>query len=677
MRLKCFSVLLCVLGICCRSNAQSHPCDSLGQRPTTAFPVCGSATFTQKSVPPCYNNILPIVPPCPNDGNVYRDLNPYWYKFTCFTSGTLGLVIKPNNDKDDYDWEIFDVTGRDPNDVFTIPSLAISGNWSGEPGTTGASSAGAQGMVCGSIGGGPYRPLFSSMPAIIQGHQYLLMISHFSGDQQSGYQLSFTGGTASITDPKLPALLSARASCDGMVVSVFINKKMKCSTLATDGSDFTVSGYTVTSASGVGCSNGFDLDTVLLTLNKPLVPGNYTVTINNGRDANTLLDNCDRNITAGSNVPLEVLPIQPTPMDSLTTPRCYPTTLQLVFKRNIRCNSIAPDGSDFTFTGTYPVRAIGAFGNCSNNGVSSTITVVILPPLVTQGTFQIILQRGSDGNTIIDECGQETPPGASLEFSVKDTVSAAFTYNILWGCQADTVDFFHDGAHGVYEWNWQFDTSGTSNVQNPEMIFTRFGDKKITLAVSNGFCSDTVTNIVALTNQLTAAFNAPFQICPEDPAVFENYSVGDIASWSWNFGDGNTSTDKTPPPKYYVKNGRETNYNVSLVVMNNDGCYDTTARSVKVLKTCYIAVSTAFTPNGDGNNDYLYPLNAYKADHLQFKVFNRLGQLVFQTTDWTIRWDGRVNGHPQSTGVYAWILEYTDRDSGKRIAQKGTTILVR
>jgi gliding motility-associated-like protein len=620
--------------------------------------------------------VIPIVPPCPNDGNVYRDLNPYWYKFTCFTSGTLGLIIKPNNDQDDYDWQLFDITGHDPNDVYTVPSLAISCNWSGETGTTGASAAGTQQMVCGSISGGPFRPLFSSMPTIIKGHQYLLMISHFTGDQQSGYQLWFTGGTGSITDPTLPGLVSARASCDGYIVTVVTNKKMKCATLAANGSDFTVTGHTVTAASGMGCSNGFDLDTVLLTLSTPLPPGNYTVTINNGADNNTLLDNCDRNITAGSNVPLAVLPIRPTPMDSLTTPACAPASLQLVFKKNIRCSSIAADGSDFIVTGPSAIRVSGAHGTCSN-GLSSTITVTLAAPVVNQGTYQITLQQGSDGNTIIDECGQETPAGAMLSFFVKDTVSAAFTYNVTWGCKADTVVFLHDGSHGVNQWAWQFDTLGSSILQNPEMIFTKFGDKTITLAVSNGFCSDTVTNIISLSNQLTAAFTSTYELCPEDPAVFNNYSVGDIIGWTWNFGDGNTSTEQSPPPEHYPLTGKETWYTISLIVRNNAGCADTTAKKIKVLKTCYIAVPSAFSPNGDGNNDYLYPLNAYKADHLEFKVYNRLGQLVFQTTDWTVRWNGRIKGQLQSAGTFIWTLQYTDRDSGKNIFQKGTTILVR
>ncbi len=47
---------------------------------------------------------------------------------------------------------------------------------------------------------------------------------------------------------------------------------------------------------------------------------------------------------------------------------------------------------------------------------------------------------------VIDECGQQTPAGSSLNFSVKDTVSAAFTYNIKEGCKIDTMLLFHDGA---------------------------------------------------------------------------------------------------------------------------------------------------------------------------------------------------------------------------------------
>ncbi len=98
---------------------------------------------------------------------------------------------------------------------------------------------------------------------------------------------------------------------------------------------------------------------------------------------------------------------------------------------------------------------------------------------------------------------------------------------------------------------------------------------------------------------------------------------------------------------------------------------------MKVLKSCYIAVPTAFTPNGDGLNDYLYPVNAYKADNLEFKVYNRVGQLVFETKDWTVKWDGKIKSEPQDSGIFIWTLKYTNRDTGKKVFQKGSTVLIR
>ena len=92
---------------------------------------------------------------------------------------------------------------------------------------------------------------------------------------------------------------------------------------------------------------------------------------------------------------------------------------------------------------------------------------------------------------------------------------------------------------------------------------------------------------------------------------------------------------------------------------------------------CYISVPSAFTPNGDGLNDYLYPLNAYKATDLIFRVYNRYGQVIFETKDWTMKWDGTYKNQPQASGTYVWTLEFTEPISHKRIAQKGTTVLIR
>lgn len=657
----------------------AQTCTTLGQTPSTAFPVCGTSKFSQADVPPCGGRNLPI-PSC-NGDNAYQDLNPFWYRFTCYTAGTLGFTISPKVHNDDYDWMLYDITGHNPNDVFTDQSLIVTGNWSGEPGNTGAATGGATNLVCGSTNNGPYRPLFTAMPTLTQGHEYLLLISHFDGNSQSGYELDFSGGSAVITDPTLPALDKAIAGCGGVTVTLTLNKKMKCNSLAANGSDFTISpaNASIVSATGIGCSNSFDLTQVVLTLNGALTPGNYTLTAKNGNDGNTLLDNCNNAIAGGNNVSFVVDPIQPTPLDSITPVACEPKTLELVFDKPMLCNSIAANGSDFRVTGgTSPVTVTGAAGVNCVNGKSDKILVTLAAPIQTGGTYQINLVNGSDGNTIIDECGQVTPP-TSLPFLAADTVNANFSYQLLYGCTADTVDFTHPGNNGVNDWKWNFNNEGTSSLQNPRYIFRKFGYKNIELIVSNGVCKDTASNTIHLDNELDAAFSYPEVVCPRDKATFKDESTGKIISWNWTFGDGGGSTLQQPFPYQYpkVSTGTSKTYIVQLVVENDLHCKDTAKRSLKVVASCYIAVPNAFTPNHDAKNDFLYPLNAWKAKNLVFTVYNRYGQRIYETKDWTKPWDGTLNGMQQSTGVYVWTLRYIDTDTGKEIFQKGTTVLLR
>ena len=669
LHLRSFFVLLALLALVKFADAQS--CTTLGQNPSTAFPVCGTAVFSQTTVPICGNRRVPG--PCASD--IVTDKNPFYYRFTCFTSGTLGFVIRPNNLADDYDWQLFDITGRNADDIFNDASMFVACNWSGESGRTGASSAGSSLVVCAGYG----RPLWSSMPFIQQGRTYLLLISHFT-NSQSGYSLEFAGGTASITDPREPAMQTARANCAGNQVRLKLNKKLKCNSISANGSEFFIAGspVQVTNTSGFNCSNAFDTDSVTLTLDQSLPPGTYQLKIRNGSDGNTIKDNCDRLIPVGDSVPLVILPVAPTPMDSLSPVGCAPNVLRLVFKRDIQCSSVAADGSDFFVTGTAPVTIAGAAGVCTD-GVSSVIEVRLNAPVYTQGSFQIHLRRGSDGNTIIDECNRETPPGAMLPFTTADTVSADFSYNIAYGCKYDTVSFFHNGANNVNQWFWVFDRNGFSSQQNPRSIFNEFGYKRISLRVSNGVCSDSFTRIIHLDNVLDARLTGPEFICPQEQAIFKDTSIGHIASWQWNFGNGNTSSSRIPPPQTYAAPffSNEQKYRVWLTVTDSFNCRDSAFTEVLAVGNCYISVPGAFTPNGDGVNDYLYPMNAYKAVDLDFRIFNRWGQLVFKTNDFRQKWDGTIRGQIQSPDTYVWYLNYTHKETGKRFNLKGTTVLIR
>lgn len=659
-------------------TATAQTCTSIGQTPSTAFPVCGTKTFIQKSVPVCETHGVPG-PTCssPYDGG-HTDVNPYWYKFTCYTSGTLGFTITPNTLTDDYDWQLFDITNKSPDAVFTNRSLYVCMNWSGEGGITGASAAGTLNDVCG----GPGQPLFSKMPTITKGHEYLLLISHFDGDSQSGYSLQFEGGTADITDPAVPELRSATYRCLNNTIKVAISRKVACTTLAADGSDFTFltpGGYKITGASSTQCSVGFDFDTLTLTLNAIPPPGDYIIAAQAGTDGNTLANTCGNPIPVGDTLHFRIgaPPVVTVVAEGETG--CAPNELKIALSAPIRCSSISANGSDFSITGPAAIAITGARGLCDSDNLTDSVIVTLSHPIYSKGDYTVTLQRGTDGNVLIGECGQPVQPSAqAVIFHTADTVNASFSYTTAISCKVNTVDFIHDGDHDVNSWQWTFGDNTTATTQEVAKVYTSYGIKTAQLIVTNGVCTDTAYDSFSFEQKLGAGFILdPGPYCPLDVMIPKDTSFGNIIRYFWDYGNGVTSISPSGEPQQYFPTSKEQQYLVRLIVEDELHCKDTADHYITAVTSCYIDVPSAFSPNNDGVNDYLYPLNAYKAIDLYFAVYNRIGQLVFETTDWTRRWDGNVKGQPADIGTYVWMLRYTMKDTGKKIFRKGTATLIR
>jgi gliding motility-associated-like protein len=660
--------LLSIILVCVGEQVYSQACTALGQNPSSSFPVCGTAVFQQSRVPECGNR--PVPSPCNDD---VTDINPFWYRFTCFETGTLGFEIIPDDLSEDYDWQLFDITGKNPNDVYQDRTMFVACNWSGEVGRTGASNAGTSLTVCAGSG----QDLFSAMPTLIKGHEYILLISHFT-QTESGYKLSFKEGTAVITDTTKAALATALPGCDPAKVTVKLNKKIRCQSISANGSEFVVTPSTAQAISAVStaCSAAFDTDSITVTLDRALTPGDYTISLKAGADGNTMLDVCGEQAITTSTASFRISPPAPTLLENFVTPACAPKSLRLTFLKGIRCNSVAADGSDFLVTGPSAVSIVAATGDCVD-GVTRFIDLQFASPIRLGGLYTVRTVVGGDGSVIIDECGQQTPVGSTLDFTLKDTVSAEFSYQQTEGCKNDTVQFLHSGNNQVNEWKWTFDLTSNSILRTPAKVYPTSGTKQVRLIVSNGFCSDTSVGTVTVKEKLRADFTFVDFVCPNDLAAFEDKSTSDAIAWSWNFGNGSASTSQRPSAVRYPAVNRDTKYNVSLIATNQLGCADTANKAITVVANCYIAVPSGFTPNGDGKNDFLFPANAYKAENLVFRVFNRFGQLVFETKDWTKRWDGRFNGAAQAAGTYVWTLTYTHRETRQVFSLKGATVLIR
>lgn len=657
--------------------ASGQPCTNLGQTPSTAFPVCATTVFHQSTVPLCSTTDI-YVPGCSNQPGAanYQNKNPYFYKFTCYASGTLGFLIRPLSPNEDYDWQLWDITGRDPNSIFTDPSLVVTGNWAGTYGNTGASNAGVSFIQCASIPADNLNA-FAKMPNLVAGHEYLLMVSHFT-DGQSGYDLSFSGGSAVITDPKIPEPATVVAECDGTKLTLKLNKKVKCPTATATGSEFSLSPAvtTITAATPDSCAFGFDFDELVLTLAAPLTDGTYDLVINNGTDGNTLKDNCDNAIPVGEKISFTYAAPQPIFADSVRKTTCATDSVLVYYPKKIRCSSITASGSDFAVTGPTPVSIVSAGGNCVND-LTEYIVLKFGSPIYTKGTYTLTIQPGIDGSPVLDVCGQPILP-QTLSFTTADTVNADFTYQLLYGCLRDTLIFNHDGAHDVNSWTWVFNNDPPVTTQNHSIIWPSAGTNTASLYVSNGTCSDTASTVITLDNEVRAAFSMDNIICPEDELTVKNESKGLIDLWHWDFDIIGSSNLQDPPPFLFPTLGREAYYTVKLKVTNLTlGCSDSARHTLTVLDFCLIDVPTAFTPNNDGLNDFFRPHNALKADQYQFKVYNRWGQLVFSSNNWQDKWDGTIKGLPQPAGVYVWMLSYIHRDTKQSVFRKGTITLIR
>jgi gliding motility-associated-like protein len=178
-------------------------------------------------------------------------------------------------------------------------------------------------------------------------------------------------------------------------------------------------------------------------------------------------------------------------------------------------------------------------------------------------------------------------------------------------------------------------------------------------------------------NDTNAILNTPHQLRATGAGVGGSYL------WSYPYGvtmpdDGIANPMATfipvPEPGTYVN--PDTNfYKLSVIATDAAGCkaYDTIKVNVFVGPTCY--VPSAFSPNGDGLNDIFKPVNV-GLNIEYFRLFNRYGQVVYETSKFRNGWDGIYNGKPQPVGAYVWIFKGKDR-KGRDVVTKGTVMLVR
>jgi len=154
-------------------------------------------------------------------------------------------------------------------------------------------------------------------------------------------------------------------------------------------------------------------------------------------------------------------------------------------------------------------------------------------------------------------------------------------------------------------------------------------------------------------------------------------NLGANNTYSWNPPTGlDRSTIVNPVFKY----DKTTEYTITIAT--DAGCSVTDTLLVRVSAAIPPAcepnlyVPRAWSPNGDGHNDYLFPFVTCIRELKYFRVFNRWGQLVFETNAIGQGWNGIFNGKPQVIDTYTWTAEAIGVD-GSTIKRSGNSVLIK
>jgi gliding motility-associated-like protein len=308
---------------------------------------------------------------------------------------------------------------------------------------------------------------------------------------------------------------------------------------------------------------------------------------------------------------------------------------------------------------------------------SANDTAALTPPRIHTfpgpGTYFVSL-------TVIDPAFCNAPDTLRDTLRINPTVDARPSGPAL-GCAPFDGHFSAANSLAGITWKWEFYDAatntliGTSTDFEPTFPFPNIGSYKYRLIAFDPTTCNLVDTSEFLTLQVlpkptAAAGWGPNPPQANVPVSFTNGSVN-ANRYLWEFGDGENSTQRAPVHEYNATG----TYNAYLVAYNEAGCTDTAFLVVDVIVNPLLDVPNAFTPGRFGSNG-IVSVRGFGIGKMAWKIYNRWGQVVFESTTKRSGWNGYYKGVLQPTDVYTYTLdvEFTD---GKKLRKTGDITLLR
>ncbi len=261
----------------------------------------------------------------------------------------------------------------------------------------------------------------------------------------------------------------------------------------------------------------------------------------------------------------------------------------------------------------------------------------------------------------------------SKRFKPSGTVTGKAAFDFVVRCDSGYVRFINKtpdttSLHGAFEWS--FGDGNTSLLTNPVHSYTSPGIYSVKLKINTGLAclNDSVSLPVEVRD--FSINTIPDQVIRVGQKVYLSTDQP-ATDFHWSPPQWLSDTAIRNPVAMPLQD-----ITYKVFAARGDGCSDQDSVFIKVIQYNDVYVPTAFTPNGDGRNDNIYP---YYPGHLtlkSFSIFSRWGQRLFTTSQRSVGWDGKLNGVVQQTGIYVWGVILTNQ-KGETIEEKGTLTLIR
>ncbi len=233
------------------------------------------------------------------------------------------------------------------------------------------------------------------------------------------------------------------------------------------------------------------------------------------------------------------------------------------------------------------------------------------------------------------------------------------------GCKSLCVNFSDASSvpgDSIILWSWNFGDGATVVGKNTEHCFFNDGQYDITLiSTSSQGCRDTLTQ-----QQMITIWPSPvagFITVPDAASILNpEFEFIDLSSgstqWQWSFGDSSNSGLQKPLHSFSDTG----TYTVQQIVINQYGCKDTIEKTVIISPEFTIYIPNAFSPNGDGDNDTFIPIGSgIDASEFELFIFDRWGNLIFQSNEINKPWDGKDRGGKlMQQDIYVWKVKLLD-----------------